>query len=80
MHNTIKSNTIQTIQVGDFIKGSYKFGRIHGIVIKLKKSIVVIKQCDAYYNEYTLTNTLVNVTKSRIDKIGLDESEKIKNN
>ena len=65
------------IKIGDFIKGSYKFGCICGIVIEIKKSIVVIKQCNAYYNEYTLTNNLVNVTKSRISKIGLNEGEKI---
>jgi len=65
------------IKIGDFIKGSYKFGCICGIVTEIKKSIVVIKQCNPYYNEYTLTTNLVNVTKSRISKIGLDEGEKI---
>ena len=66
------------IQIGDFIKGSYKFGCICGIVTDIKKSIVVIKQCNPYYNEYTLTNNLVNVTKSRISAIGLNEGETIK--
>jgi len=65
------------IKIGDFIKGSYKFGCICGVVTEIKKSIVVIKQCNPYYNEYTLTTILVNVTKSRISKIGLDEGEKI---
>jgi hypothetical protein len=65
------------IQIGDFIKGSYKFGRIFGIVTDIKKSIVVIKQCEQYYNEYTLNNNLVNVTKKRINQIGLDTGEKI---
>jgi len=66
------------IKIGDFIKSSYKFGCICGIVVLIKKSIVVIKQCDKYYNEYTLTDNLVNVTKSRIYNIGLDSNEKIK--
>ena len=65
------------IQIGDFIQASYKFGCICGIVTEIKKSIVVIKQCNCYYNEYTMTNNLVNVTKSRISKIGLDEGETI---
>ena len=65
------------IKIGDFIKGSYKFGCICGVVTEIKKSIAVIKQCNPYYNEYTLTTILVNVTKSRISKIGLDEGEKI---
>ena len=65
------------IKIGDFIKGSYKFGCICGVVKEIKKSIVVIKQCNPHYNEYILTNILVNVTKSRISKIGLDEGEKI---
>jgi hypothetical protein len=66
------------IKIGDFIKGEYKFGCICGIVTEIKKSIVVIQQCNPYYNEYTLTTNLVNVTKSRISKIGLNEGEKIK--
>ncbi len=66
------------IKIGDFIKGSYKFGCVHGIVTKVKKSMVVIKKCNQYYNEYTLTEMLVNVTKSRITEIGLKESEIIK--
>ena len=66
------------IKIGDFIKGSYKFGCIQGIVIEVEKSIVVIKKCNQYYNEYTLTEILVNVTKSRITKIGLKENETIK--
>ena len=70
--------TTQQIKIGDFIKGSYKFGCICGIVTEIKKSIVVVKECNSYYDEYALTDNLVNVTKSRIYKIGLDESEKIK--
>ena len=65
------------IKIGDFIKGKYKFGCICGIVTEVKKSIVVIKECKQYYKEYTLTNDLLNVTKSRIYKIGLNEGEKI---
>ena len=75
---TVKTNKMANeIKIGDFIKGSYKFGCICGVVTEIKKSIVVIKQCTPYYNEYTLTTNLVNVTKSRISNIGLDEDEKI---
>jgi hypothetical protein len=66
------------IKIGDFIKGAYKFGRIHGIVTEVKKNTVVIKMCNQYYNEYTLIEKLVNVTKSRITEIGLKENEIIK--
>jgi len=66
------------IKIGDFIKGHYKFGCIQGIVVNLKKSVVIIKQCNGYYNEYTVTDRLVNVTKSRITEIGLKENEIIK--
>lgn len=66
------------IKIGDFIKGSYKFGCIQGVVTEVKKSIVVIKRCNQYYNEYTVAETLVNVTKSRINQVGLNENETIK--
>ncbi len=66
------------IEIGDFIKGSYKFGCICGIAVDVKKSTVVIKECRPHYNEYTVTNRLVNVTKSRINQIGLDANEVIK--
>lgn len=67
------------IKIGDFIQGSYKYGCICGIVVDIKKSIVIINECKPYYNEYTVINNLVNVTKSRIRKVGLDEGEKIIN-
>jgi hypothetical protein len=68
---------IDKLKVGDFIKGSYKFGCVCGVVSKIKKSIVVIKICKPYYNEYTLTEHLLNVTKDRIHTVGLNENEKI---
>jgi len=67
-----------TITIGDFIKGNYKFGCIQGIVTEVKKSVVVIKKCSQRYNEYTVTETMVNVTKSTIYEIGLKENETIK--
>lgn len=71
------NNLITEIKIGDFITGKYKYGIICGIVTKIKKSMVVIQKCNPFYNEYTLTNNLVNVTKSKIYQIGLDENEKI---
>ncbi len=71
----IFKTTIAEIKIGDFVKGSYKFGCICGVVTEIKKSIVVVNQCNPYYNEYTMTTNLVNVTKSRITKIGLEENE-----
>ena len=70
--------TTNKIEIGDFIKGSYKFGCVCGIVTEVHKSIVIIKKCDAYYNEYTITDKMVNVTKSRINQVGLSQGEKIK--
>ncbi len=66
------------IKIGDFVKGSYKFGCIFGVVVDVKKSIVIIKKCNQHYNEYTLTEKLVNVTKSRITEVGLNENETLK--
>jgi hypothetical protein len=66
------------IKIGDFVKGSYKFGCICGVVVDVKKSIVIIKKCNQHYNEYTLTEKLVNVTKSRIREVGLNENETLK--
>ncbi len=70
-----ENNMTNEIKVGDFIKGSYKFGAIDGIVVKVTKSIVVIKHCKQNAFTYTMTDTLVNVTKSRIYEIGLTEKE-----
>lgn len=67
------------IKIGDFIKGSYKFGCIYGIVTKVNKTKIIIMEYRQWYNEYTMTNILVNVTKSRISSIGLSENEKIIN-
>lgn len=69
--------SLDNIKVGDFIKGSYKFGIVSGVVSQIKKSIVVIKICNEHYNEYTLTEHLLNVTKKRINRIGLNENEVI---
>ena len=68
-----------SIKIGDFIKGVYKYGCVSGVVVEVKKSIVVVKKCNAIVNNntYTLTENLCNVTKSRIYEIGLDENELI---
>jgi hypothetical protein len=70
--------TTQEIKKGDFIKGQYAFGCINGIVTKVNKNNVVINRHLNLYNEFTPTNELVNVTKSRIYQVGLNTGETIK--
>ena len=65
----------QEIKVGDFIRGQYRYGCIQGIVQKVLKDKVVIKRCNQWYNKFTLTSELVNVTKSRISQVGLNNDE-----
>ncbi|CAB4137425.1 hypothetical protein UFOVP324_35 [uncultured Caudovirales phage] len=67
------------IKIGDFISGSYKYGCVSGVVVDIKKSIVVIRKANGVRvnNVYTLTDNFVNVTKSRIYKIGLEDYESI---
>ena len=77
LNNQTNKNMTNSIKVGDFIRGSYKYGCICGVVAEVKKSIVVIKKCQRHYNVYTLTNTFCNVTKSRIYIIGLNQEESI---
>ena len=73
-------NLTQTeIKVGDFIRAQYANGCMAGIVIKVNKSKVIIKKCDQNYNQYKLTEYNVNITKSRIYIIGLQENEIIIN-
>jgi hypothetical protein len=67
--------TQNEIKVGDFIRASYACGCMAGIVIKVNKSKVIIKRCDQNYNQYKLTEYNVNITKSRIYIIGLQENE-----
>jgi hypothetical protein len=64
--------TTQEIKIGDFIYGSYKYGSICGIVVKVNKSVVVIQQYNGFYNTYTKTENIVNVTKNRIYEVGLE--------
>ncbi len=73
-------NLTQTeIKVGDFIRAQYACGCMAGIVIKVNKSKVIIKRCIQNYNVYKLTEYNVNITKSRIYIIGLQENEIIIN-
>ena len=71
----MKTYTGTEIKIGDFIRAQYACGCMAGIVIKVNKSKVIIKRCDQNYNQYTLTQFNVNITKSRIYKIGLQENE-----
>ena len=58
-----------TIQVNDFIKGSYKFGVICGRVKQVKKNRVVIEKYRQYYESLTPTGEEVNVIISRIHEV-----------
>lgn len=69
--------TTNEIKRGDFIMGQYAFGCICGVVEEIKSKMVIINKCEQCYNEFTLTDTKVNVTKSRINQIGLDENQRI---
>jgi len=79
MSDTTKQtqNLTPEVKIGDFIKAQYKCGLTCGIVIEIKKSIFVIKECQPFYNDYTLTDYLINITKTRIYQIGLNQDEKI---
>lgn len=72
--------TTQEIKIGNFVKGKYKYGCICGIVVKINKSTVVIQEYQGYYNTYTKTEKLVNLTKSRIYRMGLETNEILNNN
>ena len=68
---------INEILEGAFIKAKYKYGQISGIVTKVKKDVVVIKVCSQWYKDYTLTERVQNVTKSRVHQVGLGEDESV---
>jgi hypothetical protein len=78
LHHQINEIMANEIKIGDFIKGQYQYGCVSGIVVKVKKMVVVIKRCTERYNEYTITDNMVNVTKRRIYEIGLQKNETIK--
>lgn len=70
----------QEIQIGDFISATYKCYGVDGVVIKVNKSIVVInktscvqqRHADGTFTEvFTTTGEFMNITKSRINRIGL---------
>jgi len=68
-----------SIKLGDFVAGCYKYGCVCGVVTQIKKSIIVIQKCNGAMinNTYILTDNFVNVTKSRIYRIGLGVGETI---
>lgn len=61
--------TTQEIKIGDFVKGSYKYGCVCGIVKKINKKNVVVSRHREYYNEYTNLNIDLNITIARITEI-----------
>ena len=63
---------LNEIKVGDFISAQYANGCVNGIVTKVYKSKVIINQYIGQYNGYTSTEKFVNITKSRIYRVGLD--------
>ena len=71
--------TQNEIKIGDFIRAQYACGCMSGIVIKVNKSKVIIRRYNQNYNKYTPTEFNVNITKSRIYRIGLEENEIIIN-
>jgi uncharacterized ion transporter superfamily protein YfcC len=71
--------TTKEIKIGDFIKSSFKYLPVCGIVTGIKKSIIIIKKCHPHYEEYKITDTLLNITKSKIYQVGLLDNERIIN-
>lgn len=67
----------QEIKIGDFIGGKYQYGYVYGVVVKILKNHVVINRYSEYYYDYTQTTKMMNVTKSRITKVGLESKEKL---
>lgn len=69
---------IQNLKPGDFVKAQYKYGCICGLVIKVLKNVVIVKECEPCYNDYIITEKVTNITKSRIYQVGLNDGEIIK--
>lgn len=69
MTNQVAQNEIK---VGDFISAQYATECVSGIVTKVNKSKVIIKLYICQYNGYTSTEDFLNITKSRIFRVGLD--------
>jgi hypothetical protein len=74
------------IKLGEFIKANYKRYPIFGIVVEIKKDILIINFCTPIYNEeknsysdYRIEKNLVNISKKNIIQIGLNENETILN-
>lgn len=57
------------IKIGDYIRGQYKYGCIHGIVTEIHKKHVVINVYQEWYNERRQTQIHSNVTISRIREV-----------
>jgi hypothetical protein len=60
------------IKVGDFISAQYATECVDGIVTKVLKSKVIINQYIGQYNGYTSTEKFLNITKSRIFRVGIN--------
>jgi len=71
--------TLNEIKIGDYIKASYKYSCVSGIITKINKNTVIISQCKVRYNEITKTNNPMSITKSRIYNIGLEENDHFNN-
>ena len=65
------------LNIGDFVVGLYAYQNISGIIVKVNKSVVVIKKYNQNYDEFTSTNELVNLTKKRIFQVGLANNQKL---
>lgn len=71
-----KINT-DTLKVGDFIIGSYKRHHRWGVIIEIKKDIVVIKNCNGSFGKFIITDYVNNIKINTIKRIGLLENETI---
>jgi hypothetical protein len=72
-----KINT-DTLKVGDFIQGSYKRHPRFGVVIEIKKDIVVIKNCKGSFGKFIICDDYINNIKiNTIQQIGLLQNQTI---
>jgi hypothetical protein len=70
----------EDLKVGDYINAAYKCYAVSGIITKVNKNTVTVIECRTGYThntqyEITKTNNKINITKSRIFSIGLDDKE-----
>lgn len=82
----LTSEILEDLKIGDVVSAAYGFSPVCGVVTKINKNKVIIKKCfNRYvvstkrYDEVVVTDELVNITKKRIYRIGLEENEYLVN-